>query len=75
MNKETRAKESESTLAKKLRHFIERHERAKFVLFVMVMLGTGLVIGDGILTPAISGGLQNLFSCFEAPLRNHLGVN
>lgn len=54
MNKETRAKESESTLAKKLRHFIERHERAKFVLFVMVMLGTGLVIGDGILTPAIS---------------------
>lgn len=45
-----------SGFAVKLRRFVENREGAKFFLFVMVMLGTGLVIGDGILTPAISGG-------------------
>lgn len=46
----------ESGVVIKLRRFFEEREGAKFFLFVLVMLGTGLVIGDGILTPAISGG-------------------
>lgn len=54
----TEVTESGSGLAIRLRHFIESREGVKYFLFVAIMLGTGLVIGDGILTPAISGGLQ-----------------
>jgi len=52
----TQNSDSGSGLAAKLRHFIENREGAKFFLFFTIMLGTGLVIGDGILTPAMSGG-------------------
>ena len=43
-------------MANRLRAFLENKKSVKFVLFLFVMLGTCLVIGDGILTPAISGG-------------------
>ena len=54
----------ESGFAITLRRFVENREGAKFFLFVLVMLGTGLVIGDGILTPAISGGHRHLHRNF-----------
>lgn len=68
-NRGTEDTQSESGLAFKLRRFIEDRESAKFFLFVTIMLGTGLVIGDGILTPAISGGQQFLHSYFKVLLQ------
>eukprot|EP00250_Pteridium_aquilinum_P019193 c24339_g7_i2 orf=217-2562(+) len=37
-----------------LRAFFERHKQARIRLLVLVLLGTCMVIGDGVLTPAIS---------------------
>jgi hypothetical protein len=38
-----------------LRAWLEKHTRLHTALLVMVMIGTCMVIGDGVLTPAISG--------------------
>ena len=35
--------------------WLEHHKTAQKVLLFVVMLGTCMLIGDGILTPAISG--------------------
>lgn len=41
--------------ASKLKSNLESSNFAKFVLLIATMLGTSMVIGDGILTPCISG--------------------
>ncbi|CAH9128518.1 unnamed protein product [Cuscuta epithymum] len=43
-----------SALSLPLKRFIERHKKARTVLFLVVLLGASMVIGDGVLTPAIS---------------------
>ena len=50
------ARSSGGYVAYRLCAFLETKNSVKFVLFFFVMLGTCLVIGDAILTPAISGG-------------------
>lgn len=57
--------ESGGGLATNLRRFIEKRDGVKYFLFFTIMLGTGLVIGDGILTPAISGRHLYLHSYFQ----------
>eukprot|EP01018_Ginkgo_biloba_P000778 Gb_17025 [translate_table: standard] len=37
-----------------IKAFFERHHRFRIILLVVVLLGTCMVIGDGVLTPAIS---------------------
>ena len=37
-----------------LRSFLERHRKSRTCLLVMVLFGASLVIGDGVLTPAMS---------------------
>ena len=44
-----------SVVSNRLRSFLENRKGVQFWLFFVVMFGTCLVIGDGILTPAISG--------------------
>ena len=43
-------------LSAKVKKNLENSEFAKFCLLFAAMLGTSMVIGDGILTPSISGG-------------------
>ena len=38
-----------------LRRFLEKHKKMRTVLLLIVLCGASMVIGDGILTPAISG--------------------
>ena len=38
-----------------LKRFLEKHKRLRTVLLVVVLFGASMVIGDGVLTPAISG--------------------
>ncbi|WOL06737.1 potassium transporter 7 [Canna indica] len=37
-----------------LKRFLEKHKRLRTILLLVVLLGTCMVIGDGVLTPAIS---------------------
>lgn len=54
------ARSSDGYVADRRHAFLETKNSVKFVLFFSVMLGTCLVIDDGILTPAISGGNLSL---------------
>ena len=47
-------------------HFLEEHRLVHDVLIIVVLLGTCMVIGDGILTPPISGK----WPCLHADCRN-----
>jgi KUP system potassium uptake protein len=38
-----------------LKRFLEKHRRLRTALLVVVLFGACMVIGDGVLTPAISG--------------------
>ena len=42
-------------MASKLKSKLEKSNFAKFFLLFATMLGTSMVIGDGVLTPCISG--------------------
>ncbi|XP_022727086.1 potassium transporter 11-like [Durio zibethinus] len=44
----------EKTFAAKTKRWLERHVSRKNALLILVLVGTCMVIGDGILTPAIS---------------------
>ncbi|KAJ0975903.1 hypothetical protein J5N97_017868 [Dioscorea zingiberensis] len=44
----------ESSLAAKIKKWIEAHSYKKNILLILVLIGTCMAIGDGILTPAIS---------------------
>ncbi|GAY49080.1 hypothetical protein CUMW_116550 [Citrus unshiu] len=45
----------ERSHAAKTKRWLEKHSSSKIVLLVLVLVGSSMVIGDGILTPAISG--------------------
>ena len=45
----------EKSFAAKTKSWLERHVSRKNALLILVLVGTCMVIGDGILTPAISG--------------------
>lgn len=54
-----------------LKSFFEGHKQARIALLILVLLGTCMVIGDGVLTPAISvlssvQGLEVAFSEFPS---------
>lgn len=38
-----------------LKRFLEKHKTLRTALLVVVLFGASMVIGDGVLTPAISG--------------------
>lgn len=42
-----------------LRRFLEKHKKIRTALLVVVLLGTSMLIGDGVITPAISGNLMS----------------
>jgi KUP system potassium uptake protein len=45
----------ETPILKALRNFLEKHRKSRTFLLLMVLFGASLVIGDGVLTPAMSG--------------------
>lgn len=50
-----------------IKEFFEKHHSSRIVLLLVVLLGTSMVIGDGILTPTMSGMVSNRISwlfCF-----------
>lgn len=51
---------------------LENSKTAKYLLLLMAMLGTFVVIGDGILTPVISSRLD--FLCFKVEWHNLLDI-
>ncbi|WMV40858.1 hypothetical protein MTR67_034243 [Solanum verrucosum] len=44
----------QSTSCSALKRFLEKHKKSRAVLLIIVLLGACMVIGDGILTPAMS---------------------
>ena len=52
-NAGTSVKETRTSLV--IKGFIEKHQSSRVVLLLVVLLGTSMVIGDGILTPTMSG--------------------
>ncbi|GFS37075.1 hypothetical protein Acr_00g0049620 [Actinidia rufa] len=51
-NAGTSVKETTTSLV--IKDFIEKHQSSRVVLLLVVLLGTSMVIGDGILTPTMS---------------------
>lgn len=51
--------ESESARGVRFRQLLEKHAFLKTGLLLIVLLGTCMVIGDGALTPALSGTTFN----------------
>ncbi|RWV96719.1 hypothetical protein GW17_00040547 [Ensete ventricosum] len=51
----------ESSLAAKVKRWLESHAYKKNALLILVLVGTCMAIGDGILTPVISGELFSFF--------------
>ena len=51
----------ENSLAAKIKRWLETRAYKRNCLLILVLLGTCTAIGDGILTPAISGILHNLY--------------
>lgn len=47
--------ESEKSNRSKVKMLLEKHKSLHTALLILVLLGTCMVIGDGLLTPAISG--------------------
>jgi KUP system potassium uptake protein len=45
----------EKSLAAKIKRWLEGHQIRKNVILILVLFGTCMAVGDGILTPAISG--------------------
>ncbi|XP_009626757.1 potassium transporter 4-like isoform X1 [Nicotiana tomentosiformis] len=44
----------QSTSCLQLKRFLEKHKKSRTVLLIIVLLGACMVIGDGVLTPAMS---------------------
>ncbi|KAF3438262.1 hypothetical protein FNV43_RR21023 [Rhamnella rubrinervis] len=51
-NSETSTRETRTSLL--MKEFFERYKSSRIVLLLVVLLGTSMVIGDGILTPSMS---------------------
>ncbi|RLN23156.1 putative potassium transporter 3 [Panicum miliaceum] len=47
-------KTEDTPMLRALRNFLEKHRKSRTCLLVMVLFGASLVIGDGVLTPAMS---------------------
>ena len=47
------SRQGPSSLA--LKRFLEKHKKLRTALLTVVLLGACMVIGDGVITPAISG--------------------
>ncbi|KAB1998501.1 hypothetical protein ERO13_D12G073900v2 [Gossypium hirsutum] len=43
-----------------LKRFLEKHKTLRTALLVVVLFGASMVIGDGVLTPAISAYLSKI---------------
>lgn len=52
-NSETSTRDTRTSLL--MKEFFERYKSSRIVLLLVVLLGTSMVIGDGILTPSMSG--------------------
>lgn len=61
--------------AQKIRQNLENSIFAKIVLVFLAILGTSMVIGDGIITPCISGITMSLSSIRIFTLLEHLKDN
>jgi KUP system potassium uptake protein len=48
----------------RVKEWLERHKKLHTALLVMVMVGTCMVIGDGVLTPALAGKLSSILGTF-----------
>ncbi|XP_077253397.1 putative potassium transporter 13 [Tasmannia lanceolata] len=44
----------ETKISSLIKEFFEKHRSSRIILFLVVLLGTSMVIGDGVLTPAMS---------------------
>lgn len=44
-----------------LKRFLEKHKKLRTALLLIVLFGACMVIGDGVLTPAISGQILGMF--------------
>lgn len=55
---------TDGVLSSSLKRFLEKHKKLRTALLIVVLFGACMVIGDGVLTPAISGKRlkYNLFS-------------
>ncbi|CAJ1935742.1 unnamed protein product [Sphenostylis stenocarpa] len=51
----------ERSFASKTKRWLEEQESARSVILILVLVGTCMVIGDGILTPAISESAANMY--------------
>jgi len=66
---------SREWMASRVKSKLESSQFAKFFLLLATMLGTSMVIGDGVLTPCISGVfnyllyLETCYVCFPMLLR------
>lgn len=45
-----------------LKRFLEKHKKLRTALLIVVLFGASMVIGDGVLTPAISGEVLKFVS-------------
>ena len=52
-----------TVISSPLKTFLEKHKRLRTLLLLIVLFGASMVIGDGVLTPAISGTLCICFNC------------
>lgn len=52
---------AEKSLAAKIKRWLEGHQFRKNVILILVLFGTCMAVGDGILTPAISGEYMHIF--------------
>lgn len=50
--------------SEKIKHKLETSKAAQILLFLITIMGTSMVIGDGVLTPSISGDHQFSLSHF-----------
>lgn len=48
----------QSTSSLALKRFIEKRKYLRTALLLVVLLGAGMVIGDGVVTPAMSGMVE-----------------
>lgn len=46
---------SQAAASSPLKRFLEKHKRLRTALLLVVLFGACMVVGDGVLTPAISG--------------------
>jgi len=56
---------SQAAASSPLKRFLEKHKRLRTALLVVVLFGACMVVGDGVLTPAISGTAPVLLSFFS----------